>query len=289
MKGVVLLLWATVCCVSGGALVWPGAIPLPASFRSIIPPQVKGFAYSTSQYINAVQPSYSFGYQPQVGYQIPQLGVYPTYPGINFQPVLAPPYYAGTNPLYPGLSPIRPPISVAPSPPPQSVSAPPPSQEAAGDEDTAIVDSAEFPSDQRGQIQPDPSQGFQTPFNTGSYDSKNMPAFPQIQSPETPQPPPIPQPPQIPGVPEIPQPPPIPQGPQTPNIPQIPQIPQYPGSGSGIFQFPQFSQPQLFQPNPSYPQAPSQSQPSESQFSFPSPATGTQGLSDEDTIAVDSA
>lgn len=47
---------AVASAAAGEIIAWPGAIPIAASqVKTIIPGQVKGFGYSTSQYINAVR------------------------------------------------------------------------------------------------------------------------------------------------------------------------------------------------------------------------------------------
>lgn len=55
----VALLCAVAGAAAGNAVAWPGAIPVStrlhsAQIKTIIPPEINGFAYSTSQYINAV-------------------------------------------------------------------------------------------------------------------------------------------------------------------------------------------------------------------------------------------
>ncbi|VVC94887.1 unnamed protein product [Leptidea sinapis] len=265
MKGTVLLLSVVVSCVRGSAVFWPGAIPVSSSFvKTIIPPQVKGFSYSSSQYINAIPATYNVGYQPQLSYQVPQFGIYPSYPGIpSYQPALAPAYYPGAGFVYPSpaVSPILPPSSVAPTAPP---SRPPtqanPVQQPAGDEDTTVIESAEFSPGQTQNSQT--ASQFNQNANYQSYDSRNMPEFSQI-----------------PAVPDVPQ---VPQIPSVPAIPNIPAIAGPPGSGNNLSQYPQLSQP------------PQQSQfeynPFQTQNSgLPSSQQNTQNLNDEDTVAVESA
>ena len=46
---------AVATAAASESVAWPGAIPITASqLKTITPGQIKGFAYSTSQYINAV-------------------------------------------------------------------------------------------------------------------------------------------------------------------------------------------------------------------------------------------
>ncbi|XP_047528245.1 protein transport protein sec31-like [Vanessa atalanta] len=218
MKVIVLLMCAVASTSAGNAVAWPGAIPLTRSeVKTIIPPQIQGFGYSSSQYINAI-PSAPIGYHPQLSYQIPLP---------NYQPVVSASYYPNGF-VYPSLVPAAPiapgfPISpigainpvapVAPSrPPAQSPGLT--TEQPAGDEDTAVIESADSSSNQQQSSQP------QLPpnFSQTSLDSKNMPQYPQI-----------------PGASQ-----------QFPFYPQIPQFIQ-PG-----FNFP--PQQSGFQQNPSFPQ-----------------------------------
>ncbi|XP_046961766.1 protein app1-like [Vanessa cardui] len=217
MKVIVLLMCAVASTSAGNAVAWPGAIPLTRSeVKTIIPPQIQGFGYSTSQYINAI-PSAPIGYQPQLSYQI-------SLP--HYQPVVSASYYPNGI-LYPSLFPAAPIAPVSPISPigafnpgaPVAPIRPPaqnpglPTEQPAGDEDTAVIESADSSSNQQQPSQP------QSPpnFSQASLDSKNMPQFPQIPSSQ-----------------------------QFPFYPQIPQFIQ-PG-----FNFP--PQQSGFQQNPSSPQ-----------------------------------
>ncbi|XP_050342703.1 uncharacterized protein LOC126768531 [Nymphalis io] len=221
MKVIVLLICAVASTSAGNAVAWPGAIPLTSTaVKTIIPPQIQGFGYSTSQYINAI-PSAPIGYQPQLSYQISL----PSYH--HYTPVVSAPYYPNGF-LYPSLvpaSPIAPVSSIAPigaiNPVAPSFPIQPPVQnpgpaieQPAGDEDTAVIEAADSSSKQQQPSQPQlPSD-----FSQTSLDSKNMPQYPQI--PEASQ--------------------------QFPFYPQIPQFIQpgfnFPPQQSGLQQNPSFSQ-----------------------------------------------
>ncbi|CAH2102332.1 unnamed protein product [Euphydryas editha] len=219
---IVLLFCAVAGASAGNAVYWPGAIPLTATVKTIIPQQIKAFGYSTSEYINAV-PTAAIGYQPQFSYQISV----PSYQ--HYQPVVSASYYPSNNILYPSFAPGSPifpintisPVSpIAPFQPPQQNVPSATTEQPAGDEDSAVIESADSSSNNNNQQQF--SQQQPQNFPQASLDSKNMPEYPQI--PQAPQ--------------------------QFPSYPQIPQFIQ-----QGAFPSQQFQ----LQQNPSFPQAPSPS------------------------------
>lgn len=178
-------------------------------------------------------PHAAIGYQPQFNYQI----AVPSYR--YYQPVVSAPYYPSHNIFYPSFAPsgtfapgspifpintISPVSPIAPVQPPQQNVPSATTERPAGDEDSAVIESADSSSNQQ-----QPSQQPSQP----SLDSKNMPAIPQI-----------------------------PQGPQQfPPFPQFPSFPQYPQFIQQVFPPQQFqlqqnpSFPQAPSPSPSFPAA----------------------------------
>uniref|UniRef100_A0A2A4K2E9 DUF4794 domain-containing protein n=1 Tax=Heliothis virescens TaxID=7102 RepID=A0A2A4K2E9_HELVI len=263
---VITILCGFASCAAGGAIAWPGAIAVSSPLlKTILPGQTKTTAYSTTQYINAVPASYAVAPQPQFAYQVPQINSFPAVQA--YYPIASHSYIpAAANIFYPTAPAFGPvigsrfPTSPAfPSQPtpsyPEGPQSSPPSQQA-GDADSAVIDSAEFSGEQQRK------QELESP----------MPSQPPAPEPSLPTP-------QFPPSNTFPHFPNFPQNPQEseqPSFPQFPQLPQIPG-------FPQFPQ------NP-FPQAPQEPQgPSTPSSNFPAAINEDKGLSDEDTVAVESA
>ncbi|CAG9581579.1 unnamed protein product [Danaus chrysippus] len=252
-----LLLCAVASTTASHAVAWPGAIPVTRTHvKTIIPAQIDSIGYSTSQYINAVPPQ--LAHQQHFGYQIALPGYHP------YQPVISPSYIPSNSFLYPSFAPVVPQVPSVPVQPPQPAPSRP-SEQPQGDEDSAVVDSADFPPSQQQPSSDMPqSQQPQPPSQNNpsqSLDSKNMPAISQIPQYPVPFP-------QYPG-----------QNSQFPG--QLPSFPQIPQIGSNFPQLPQFPQLPM---NPLFPQPPSSSAPS-----FPSTDSGAQSNNDEDSVSVDAA
>ncbi|OWR54766.1 hypothetical protein KGM_215786 [Danaus plexippus plexippus] len=270
MKVFLLLICAVASTTASNAVAWPGAIPVASTHvKTIIPAQIDSIGYSTSQYLNAIPTQ--LAHQQHFGYQIALPGYHP------YQPVLSASYIPSNSFLYPSFAPVVPQVPSVPVQPPQTVPSRP-AEQPQGDEDSAVVDSADFPS---GQQQPSgdrpQSQQPQPPIQNNpsqtSLDSKNMPAVSQIPQFSGPFP-------QYPG-----------QNSQFPG--QLPSFPQIPQIGSNFPQLPQLPQPPQFPQNPQlpmnplFPQPPSPSSPSSP--SLPLPDSGAQSNNDEDSVSVDSA
>ncbi|XP_041975775.1 cell division protein ZipA-like [Aricia agestis] len=159
-----------------------GAVPVSASYvQNVVTPQVKAFGYSTSQYISSAPSSLSFGYQPQISYQSYQIPVSHYYPQQiqTYRPIVAPAYYPTTSLFYPTLSP-------APVAPVSPVQRPQTEAPVRGDEDTAIVDSAEFPQQQTFAPQPQaPGNDYLPPTSAPAQEpsdpnpaDQQMPSYP---------------------------------------------------------------------------------------------------------------
>ncbi|RVE48142.1 hypothetical protein evm_007202 [Chilo suppressalis] len=219
-------------CVYGGSVAWPGGIISSPVLRTVLPPQTKTVAYSTTQYINSLPVPYSFGYHPNFAFGIPQVSSF-TPVQQAYYPITSASYFPSSSVLYPSLSPLAPelPIGSLPSYPsgipagipsgnpsgPASPSAP---ESPASDSDSAVVDSAEYPQQQQGQQQ-DSQPAVEAPASQPSAPQPSPPSFPNF--------------PQIPqiggGSPSFPQTPQYPQGslPGFPQLPSSPQFPQFPG------------------------------------------------------------
>ncbi|XP_073957925.1 uncharacterized protein [Choristoneura fumiferana] len=324
------VLVVSVLCVLVGAATGGAVLPLTSLYKTIIPAQTKSFGYSTTQYINTLPASYPAGLQPHFTYQVPQFSsfapqqTYYTIPGgsayfssipfnsfypgaASIAPVSSIPTFVGA-PNFPALQPAAPsfpsqPGSTAPLFPNQQPAPSAPTQQPAGDSDTAVVDSADFPNQDKQQTsapansRPTTAPGTPSTFPNFPQTLQDFPAIPQIpqqigqvpsfpQNPQFPQgseqAPPSPQIPQgsgeAPSLPEVPQGsgqtpsfPQLPQFPQVsdqvPSFPQIPQFPQGSGQGPSFPQIPQF--PQEPGQGPSFPQIPQFPQGSEQGPSFP--------------------
>ncbi|CAH0766427.1 unnamed protein product [Diatraea saccharalis] len=261
---VVALLLCVAGCAYGGSVAWPGGLLARQLVRTILPPQTKTVAYSTTQYINSLPVSYSVGYHPNFAFGVPHLSSFAPVQQ-TYYPVAGGSYIPASSVFYPSLTPLAPEVAIESLPsypagipagvptgnpggqPSGPVSSAP--ENPASDADTAVVDSAEYPQQQQQQdSQPATEAPASQPSTPQSLPPSNFPNFPQI-----------------------------PQG--SPTFPQIPQIPQ--GSLPSFPQFPQFPSNPLFPQSPS----PSPSPPS----SFPGAPSSDQGLNDEDTISVESA
>ncbi|GBP94455.1 Protein PELPK1 [Eumeta japonica] len=318
----VVLVLALLCATSGrawgGAVGWPGALSLATplqSIRTFVPAASKGFAYSTSQYINALPSgSYSVGLRPQYSFA-PSLSLSP-FSGLQsaIYPLPGSSYYPPSSAIYyPSLSPPflpQAPVSVPGFPAPTT-------ETPAGDSDTAVVDSADSskPSSDTPTAPSQPETAPQVPLSDSSAPSfpqypessiPSLPSFPPISSlPSFPQYPPL----STPSFPSIPQ---LPQTddlggisfphPSIPEFPSFPQLTQPSESGLPSFtypsspQFPSFSPTQLpglfpnFPPNvPAASEDTSLSGTSSFPGSVSSGGDGDKGLNDEDTISVESA
>ncbi|KAL0901367.1 hypothetical protein ABMA27_006644 [Loxostege sticticalis] len=250
---VAFLLICGAAVVAGGSVAWP-----PRLIRTVLPPQTKTVAYSTTQYINSLPVSYQV--QPHFAYEVPQLNQF-TQLHPAYYPIGGGSYFPPGSVFYPSISPVAPglPVGSIPSfpagiPAGQAPSAP--AEQPAGDADTAVVDSADQPQQpQQDQQQPSEEPAQSQPSMPQQPPASTFPNFPTIDYPQI-----------------------------TGDAPSFPQFPQFPG----LPQFPQFPS------NPLFPQNPSPSPPT----NFPSPAPPSsfpgsdsvdKGLNDEDTVSVESA